>query len=388
MIGELSTNFLKTERLSPANYYPLSRKNFMKIGVPNEIKDQEFRVGLTPSSVRALTDQGHTVLVETQAGMGSSFGDRDYEQAGAEVVSNPQAVWQQELVVKVKEPLPSEYDYLRHPKLLFTYLHLAANRELTQALLNSGITAIAYESVQLSDGRLPLLSPMSIIAGRLAVQFGARYLEKQQEGRGVLLGGVPGVKAAKVVILGGGVVGTESARIAIGMGAQVQILDVNVDRLSYLETLFGSRVELLHSNAAQIEVVVREADLLIGAVLIPNKRAPILVSRSLVSQMRPGSVIIDVAVDQGGCIETLRTTSHSDPSYLEEGIVHVGIPNMPGAVPWTATQALNNSTLPYVLKLANKGLDALKTDESLAKGLNIQNNTLIHPSIQSVFPDL
>ena len=360
----------------------------MKIGVPKEIKDQEFRVGLTPSSVRALTDQGHTVLVETQAGMGSSFGDRDYEQAGATVVNNPTEVWQQELVIKVKEPLTSEYDYLSHPKILFTYLHLAANRELTQALLKSGITAIAYESVQLSDGRLPLLSPMSIIAGRLAVQFGARYLEKQQEGRGVLLGGVPGVKPAKVVILGGGVVGTESARIAIGMGAQVQILDVNVDRLSYLETLFGSRVELLHSNAAQIEAVVREADLLIGAVLIPNKRAPILVSRSLVSKMRPGSVIIDVAVDQGGCIETLRTTSHSQPSYVEEGVVHVGIPNMPGAVPWTATQALNNSTLPYVLKLANKGLDALKTDESLAKGLNIQNNSLIHHSIQSVFPDL
>jgi len=360
----------------------------MKIGVPKEIKDQEFRVGLTPSSVRALTEQGHTVLVETQAGMGSSFGDRDYKQAGATVVNNPTEVWQQELVIKVKEPLPSEYDYLHHPKILFTYLHLAANRELTQALLNSGITAIAYESVQLTDGRLPLLSPMSIIAGRLAVQFGARYLEKQQQGRGVLLGGVPGVKPAKVVILGGGVVGTESARIAIGMGAQVQILDVNVDRLSYLETLFGSRVELLHSNAAQIESVVREADLLIGAVLIPNKRAPILVSCSLVSQMRPGSVIIDVAVDQGGCIETLRTTSHSQPSYVEEGVVHVGIPNMPGAVPWTATQALNNSTLPYVLKLANKGLNALKTDESLAKGLNIQNNALIHPSIQSVFPDL
>ena len=320
--------------------------------------------------------------------MGSSFDDRDYEQAGAKISSHPQEVWQQELVIKVKEPLPSEYDYLNHPKILFTYLHLAANRELTQALLKSGITAIAYESVQLPDGRLPLLSPMSIIAGRLAVQFGARYLEKQQQGRGVLLGGVPGVKPAKVVILGGGVVGTESARIAIGMGAQVQILDVNVDRLGYLETLFGSRVELLYSNAAQIETVVREADLLIGAVLIPNKRAPILVSRSLVSQMRPGSVIIDVAVDQGGCIETLRTTSHSQPSYVEEGVVHVGIPNMPGAVPWTATQALNNSTLPYVLKLANKGLEALKTDESLSKGLNIQNNTLIHPSIQSVFPDL
>ena len=363
----------------------------MKIGVPKEIKDQEFRVGLTPSSVRALTDQGHGVLVETQAGMGSSFGDRDYEQAGAKVVNNPTEVWQQELVIKVKEPLPSEYDYLSHPKLLFTYLHLAANRELTQALLKSGITAIAYESVELADGRLPLLSPMSIIAGRLAVQFGARYLEKQQGGRGVLFSGLPGVKPAKVVILGGGVVGTEAALIALGMGAHVTILDINVERLSYLDylkDLWPDRVELLYSDAANIQDVVPEADLLIGAVLIPNKRAPILVSRQLVSQMRPGSVIIDVAVDQGGCIETLRTTSHSQPSYVEEGVVHVGIPNMPGAVPWTATQALNNCTLPYVLKLANQGLEALKTDESLAKGLNIQNNALIHPSIQSVFPDL
>ncbi len=360
----------------------------MKIGVPKEIKDQEFRVGLTPSSVRALTAQKHTVVVETQAGLGSSFSDQDYEQAGAKITDSAAEAWQQEFVIKVKEPLPSEYSYLSHPKLLFTYLHLAANRELTEALLNSGITAIAYESVQLADGRLPLLSPMSIIAGRLAVQFGAKYLEKQQGGRGVLLAGVPGVKPAKVVILGGGVVGTESARIAIGMGAQVQILDINIERLSYLETLFDSRAELLYSNAANIEIAVTQADLLIGAVLIPNKRAPILVSRQLVSKMQTGSVIIDVAVDQGGCIETLRTTSHSHPSYLEEGVVHVGIPNMPGAVPWTATQALNNSTFPYILKLANQGLNAFKTDQSLAKGLNIQNGRVIHPSIQSVFPHL
>lgn len=360
----------------------------MKIGVPKEIKDQEFRVGLTPSSVKVLTNQGHTVIVETQAGAGASFSDRDYEQAGATIVTEAKEAWQQELVIKVKEPLPSEYDYLKYPKILFTYLHLAANRQLTEALIHSGITAIAYESVELDDGRLPLLSPMSIIAGRLAVQFGARYLEKQQGGRGVLLGGVPGVKPGQVVILGGGVVGTEAARMAIGLGAQVQILDVNVDRLSYLETLFGSRVELLYSTPAQIEATVPNADLLIGAVLIPNKRAPILVSRELVKKMRPGSVIIDVAVDQGGCIETLRTTSHSQPSYTEEGVIHVGIPNMPGATPWTATQALNNSTLPYIVKLANQGLEALITDQSLAKALNIQNQRLINPGVLSVFPDL
>lgn len=360
----------------------------MKIGVPKEIKDQEFRVGLTPSSVNVLTNQGHRVVVETQAGAGASFSDRDYEQAGATLVTEAKEAWQQELVVKVKEPLPSEYDYLQYPKILFTYLHLAANRQLTEALINSNITAIAYESVELDDGRLPLLSPMSIIAGRLAVQFGARYLEKQQGGRGVLLGGVPGVKPGQVVILGGGVVGTESARIAIGLGAQVQILDVNVDRLNYLETLFGSRVELLYSTSARIEATVPNADLLIGAVLIPNKRAPILISRELVKKMRSGSVIIDVAVDQGGCIETLRTTSHSQPSYIEEGVVHVGIPNMPGATPWTATQALNNSTLPYVVKLANQGLEALVNDQSLAKALNIQNQRLMNLGVLSVFPDL
>jgi alanine dehydrogenase len=229
---------------------------------------------------------------------------------------------------------------------------------------------------------------MSIIAGRLSVQFGARFLERQQGGRGVLLGGVPGVRPGKVVILGGGVVGTEAARIAVGMGAQVQILDVNVDRLAYLETLFGSRVELLYSNSAQIDAAVSNADLLIGAVLVLGRRAPILVPRSLVQKMRPGSVIIDVAVDQGGCIETLRPTSHTNPTYIEEGVVHVGIPNMPGAVPWTATQALNNSTLPYVLKLANHGMEALEIDPALAKGLNVGKHRLVHPAVREVFPDL
>lgn len=360
----------------------------MEIGVPKEIKDQEFRVGLSPSSVRVLCEKGHTVFIETDAGIGAGFSDQDYQQAGAKIVNNVAQAWNREMVVKVKEPLTPEYAYMEKNQLLFTYLHLAADRRLTENLMESGITAIAYETVELPNKTLPLLTPMSVIAGRLSVQFGARYLEKQQGGRGVLLGGVPGVRPGKVVILGGGVVGTEAAKMAIGMGAQVQILDINVDRLSYLETLFGSRVELLYSNSTQIERVVPDADLLIGAVLVIGRRAPILVPRHLVSKMRSGSVIIDVAVDQGGCIETLHPTSHSNPTYVEEGVVHVGIPNMPGAVPWTATQALNNSTLPYVLKLANEGLKALEKDAALANGLNVKGHRLVHPAVQEVFPDL
>lgn len=359
----------------------------MQIGVPKEIKDQEFRVGLTPSSVRVLTENQHQVFVETQAGIGSGFADQDYEAVGAKIVKSEEA-WSQQLVIKVKEPLTSEYQYFHSDLLLFTYLHLAADRPLTEHLLKTGVTALAYETVELADRRLPLLTPMSIIAGRLSVQFGARYLEKQQGGRGVLLGGIPGVSQGKVVILGGGVVGTEAARMAVGIGAKVQILDVNIDRLAYLESLFGSRVELLYSNSDHIEAIVPEADLLIGAVLVTGKKAPVLVSRQLVAQMRPGSVIIDVAVDQGGCIETLRPTSHSKPTYLEEGVVHFGVPNMPGAVPWSATQALNHSTLPYILKLANEGIQALDKDEALAKGLNVQNQRLIHPGVKEVFADL
>lgn len=360
----------------------------MEIGVPKETKDQEFRVGLSPSSVRVLREAGHTVFVEKEAGAGAGFTDEDYQQAGAHIVSQATDAWNRELVVKVKEPLKPEYKFLQKGQLLFTYLHLAADRALTEHLIDCGVSAIAYETVELPDRKLPLLTPMSIIAGRLAVQFGARFLERQQGGRGVLLGGVPGVKPGKVVILGGGIVGTEAARIAVGMGAQVQILDVNVERLAYLETIFGSRVELLYSNSAQIEAVVPDADLLIGAVLVPGLRAPILVPQSLVQKMHPGSVIVDVAVDQGGCIETLRPTSHTNPTYVEEGVVHYGVPNMPGAVPWTATQALNNSTLPYVLKLANHGLQALTMDLALGKGLNVQNYKLVHPAVQQVFPDL
>lgn len=360
----------------------------MEIGVPKETKDQEFRVGLSPSSVRVLSEQGHSVYVETNAGVGSGFSDHDYIQAGAKIVSTAKEAWDRDLVVKVKEPLKAEYPFLQKDQLLFTYLHLAADRILTEHLINSGITAIAYETVELASRSLPLLTPMSIIAGRLAVQFGARYLERQQGGRGVLLGGVPGVMPAKVVILGGGVVGTEAARIAVGMGACVQILDINVDRLAYLETLFGSRVQYLYSESLSIESIVPQADLLIGAVLVPGRRAPILVPRSLVAKMHPGSVIVDVAVDQGGCVETLRATSHTHPTYVEEGVLHYGVPNMPGAVPWTATQALNNSTLPYVLKLANQGVEALKIDAPLAGGLNVQAGRLVHPAVCEVFPDL
>lgn len=359
----------------------------MQVGVPKETKDLEFRVGLSPDSVRALTDKKHSVFVETMAGVGSGFSDRDYEQAGATIVTDAKDAWNRELVIKVKEPLAEEYQFIQSGQILFTYLHLAANKPLTERLINSGVTAIAYETVEVNR-TLPLLVPMSIIAGRLAVQFGARFLERQQGGRGVLLGGIPGVATGKVTILGGGVVGTEAAKIAVGMGARVQIFDINVERLSYLETLFGSRVELLYSNAAAIETAVLDADLLIGAVLIPGKKAPTLVTRELVAKMLPGSVIVDVAVDQGGCIETLRPTSHSQPTYIESGVVHYGVPNMPGAVPRTATQALNNSTLPYVIKLADLGIKALDNDPTLATGLNINNYQLVHPAIKQVFPDL
>lgn len=360
----------------------------MEVGVPKETKDQEFRVGLSPSSVRGLSDHGHVAFVETGAGIGAGFTDEDYLRAGAKIVAEPKDVWERQMVVKVKEPQPTEYPLIQKEQILFTYLHLAADRTLTEQLIQSGVTAIAYESVELDNHSLPLLTPMSIIAGRLAVQFGARFLERQQGGRGVLLGGVPGVRPGHVVILGGGVVGTEAAKMAVGLGAQVQILDISIDRLSYLETLFGSRVELLYSNVSQVERVVPDADLLIGAVLVPGRKAPTLVSRDVVATMRPGSVIVDVAVDQGGCIETLHPTSHTHPIYVEEGVVHYGVPNMPGAVPWTATQALNNSTFPYVMKLANAGVQALDQDAALAKGLNVVGQKLVHPAVREVFPDL
>lgn len=359
----------------------------MEIGVPKEIKDREFRVGLSPSSVRVLTEKGHRVFVETGAGLGAGFADEQYIIAGGQITSTAKEAWNRELVVKVKEPLPEEYPSIQQGQLLFTYLHLAADRKLTKHLISSGAIAIAYETVELPDKRLPLLLPMSIIAGRLAIQFGARFLERPSGGRGVLLGGVPGVRPGTVTILGGGVVGTEAARMAVGMGARVHILDINIDRLAYLENLFGSRVELLYSQSLQIESAVPSADLLVGAVLVPGRRAPVLVSRALVQQMHPGSVIVDVAVDQGGCVETLRPTSHTNPTYIDEGVLHYGVPNMPGAVPWTATQALNNSTLPYVLKLADRGLHP-DIDPALVKGVNVRDGKLVHPAVREVFPDL
>ncbi|MEL7068122.1 MAG: alanine dehydrogenase [Cyanobacteria bacterium J06581_3] len=363
----------------------------MRIGVPKEIKDQEFRVGLSPASVKTLCDRAHTVTVETQAGAGAGFSDKDYEQAGAVIAAEAATVWDQGMVVKVKEPLPAEYPFLRTGQLLFTYLHLAAGRILAEQLIEKGVSAIAYESVE-QDATLPLLMPMSVIAGRLSVQFGARFLEKQQGGRGVLLGGMPGVAAGKVAIIGGGVVGAEAAKMAVGLGAQVTIIDINVARLTELETLFGSRVSLLYSNSTNIETAVTEADLVVGSVLVPNRKAPTLVTKDMVNAMRDGSVIVDVAVDQGGCIETLKVTSHSEPVYTELGVVHYGVPNMPGAVPWTATQALNNSTLPYVLQLAEHGMAALKQDSAIGKGLAIALNThegkLVHPAVKQVFPDL
>ena len=360
----------------------------MEIGVPKEIKDSEFRVGLNPQSVRSLCERGLAVFVETGAGAGAGFADAEYQQAGAQIVTSAEAAWAPDLVVKVKEPLPPEYPYLQPDHILLTYLHLAADRRLTERLIESGVTAIAYETVELEDGRLPLLTPMSVIAGRLAVQFGAHYLEKQQGGRGVLLSGCPGVRPGRVTILGGGVVGTEAARIATGMGAQVQILDVNLERLAELENLFGSRAELLYSNASQIEAIVPQADLLVGAVLVPGRQAPWLVSRESIRQMRAGSVVVDVAVDQGGCVEALRPTSHTQPTYVAEGVVHFGVPNMPGAVPWTATQALNNSTLPYVQQLAEQGLQALDRNPALANGLNVKHHQLVHPAVREVFPEL
>jgi alanine dehydrogenase len=359
----------------------------MKIGVPKEIKDREFRVGLTPAAIATLVKRSHKVKVETGAGVGAGFSDRDYELAGAEIVSSAKEIYLQDMVVKVKEPLPPEYELLHDRLTLFTYLHLAADRELTAALMRSGATCIAYETVQLANGQLPLLTPMSIIAGRLSVQFGVHFLTKQQGGSGVLLGGIPGVRPGRVVVIGGGVVGTEAARIAVGLGARVQILDVNLTRLSELEIIFGSRVELLYSTPTNITETVKDADLVVGAVLVTGKRAPVLVSKELVGSMRSHSVIVDVAVDQGGCIETMRPTSHSHPVYEMEGVLHYGVPNMPGAVPWTATQALVNATLPYVLALSDRGLDALE-DPTLARGLNVKNGRIVHPDVAEVFPDL
>jgi alanine dehydrogenase len=355
----------------------------MIIGVPKEIKDHEARVGVTPAGVKALSEAGHTVLVETMAGEQSGFPDAEYQNAGAEMVGEAGYVWgNAEMVVKVKEPIEKEYVFFREGLVLFTYLHLAPLKELTDRLLERKVIGIAYETVRDRQGTLPLLTPMSEVAGRMSVQVGATYLEKERGGRGILLGGVPGVPPAHVCILGGGVVGTNAARIALGFGAKVTLVDVNLNRLRELDDIFNGRLYTLASNSYNVGHATREADLVIGGVLIPGATAPKIVTRAMVSQMKKGAVIVDVAIDQGGCVETARPTSHSDPSYVVDGVVHYCVTNMPGAVPNTSTLALTNSTFPYLLRMANLGVrEALRQDAGLAEGLNTWMGTLTHHGV-------
>ncbi len=355
----------------------------MIIGVPKEIKDHEARVGVTPAGVKALTDAGHTVLIETNAGAMSSFPDAEYQDAGAEIVGDAGNVWgKSDMVVKVKEPIEQEYPYFRDGLVLFTYLHLAPIPGLTNKLLESKVIGIAYETVRDRIGTLPLLTPMSEVAGRMSVQVGASYLEKEKGGRGILLGGVPGVPPAHVTIVGGGVVGTNAAKIALGFGAKVTLIDLNLNRLREIDDIFNGRVFTLASNSYNISHATREADLVIGGVLIPGATAPKIVTRAMVSKMKKGAVIVDVAIDQGGCVETARPTSHSDPSYKVDGVVHYCVTNMPGAVPHTSTLALTNATFPYLMRLANLGArEALRRDPGLAEGLNTWLGDLTHRGV-------
>jgi alanine dehydrogenase len=357
----------------------------MLIGLPKEIKDGENRVGLTPGAVDVLTRRGHRVLVETGAGSGSFLSNEEFEDAGAEIVAGAADAWAAELVVKVKEPIEPEYGFLRADQILFTYLHLAADRTLTDILLETGSTAIAYETVQTHDGKLPLLMPMSEVAGRMATQVGAAFLEKHHGGRGVLLGGVPGVAPADVTILGGGTVGANAAKVALGMGAQVNVLDIHHDRLQYIDDIFLGRLQTRASNEYNIERAVFEADLVIGAILIPGGLAPWLVTKEMLSHMRSGAVIVDVAVDQGGCVETSRPTTHSDPTFVVDGVVHYCVANMPGAVPRTSTFALVNQTMSYALDLANNGLDAVRDHPDLLHGLNTHQGMLTHHLVAEAF---
>jgi alanine dehydrogenase len=355
----------------------------MIIGIPKEIKIYENRVGATPAGVSELVKHGHAVWVEQQAGLGSGFADEDYVQAGAEIVESAEAVWSANMVMKVKEPLTEEYDFFRDDLLLFTYLHLAAEAPLTEALLQSKTTAIAYETVQLANGRLPLLQPMSEVAGRMSVQVGAQFLTNTYGGKGVLLGGVPGVAPAKVVIIGGGIAGTQAAKMAVGLGARVVILDINAKRLNELDDLFGGRVETMMSNSYNIAQAVRDADLLIGAVLITGMRAPQLVTEEMVQSMAAGSVIVDIAIDQGGCVETIdRVTFHNDPVYEKYGVLHYSVGNMPGAAARTSTLALTNVTLPYAVELADNGfVNAVQQNPALALGVNTAVGHVVHQGV-------
>ncbi|AWV89405.1 alanine dehydrogenase [Bradymonas sediminis] len=355
----------------------------MRIGVPTEIKDNEYRVGLIPASVREYVSRGHQVRIQKGAGEGSGISDAEYHDSGAQILDNPRDIWENsDMIVKVKEPLPSEYDLMQPNQILYTYLHLAAVPELAQVLLEKKVSAVAYETIELADGRLPLLEPMSEVAGRMSIQVGARSLERSAGGKGVLLGGVPGVLRGKVVILGGGTVGTNAATMAVGMGADVTIFDVNLYRLRDLNEMFNNRIQTLYSNAENIAVAVRGADLVVGAVLLAGARAPNLVPRSLLKEMQPGSVVVDVAVDQGGCIETCKPTTHAHPTYVIDDIVHYCVANMPGAVPRTSTFALGNTTLRDGLAIAQRGIEvAVRSDSALAKGLNTYAGCVTHPAV-------
>lgn len=358
----------------------------MIVGVPKEIKQGENRVAITPAGVRAFAERGHRVLIEKEAGLGSGLSDSLYRQAGARIVSR-QEVWQKaQMVLKVKEPVAEEFASLRKRLILFTYLHLASSRTLTQALLESGVTALGYETVQKENGSLPLLVPMSEVAGRLSVLMGANFLHSHHGGRGVLLGGVPGVPPAEVVIVGCGVVGLNAAKVAMGLGAHVTILDVNHERLKYLDDIMHGNVITVYSNPYTLERSAKYADLLVGATLVPGARAPRLITTAMVKQMKPGAVIVDVAVDQGGCIETTRPTTHADPVFIKYGVVHYCVTNMPAAVPRTSTYALTNATLSYALEIADKGLaKALASNPALARGLNIAAGKVVHPAVAASF---
>jgi alanine dehydrogenase len=359
----------------------------MKIGCIKEIKKHEYRVGLTPTDVKSYIIRGHRIFIEKNAGLAAGFDDMQYQHEGAIIYDNREEIYNLcDMIVKVKEPLPEEYDLLHQEQILFTYLHLAANRELTEILMKKNIKAIAYETIENSEKQLPCLKPMSEIAGRLAVQEGAKYLEKTFGGRGVLLGGVPGVARGKVGILGGGVVGTNACKIASGMGADVTILDINATRLAYLDDIFGSRITTLYSTEANIEQVLRECDVLIGAVLLPGAKAPILVKKEQLKLMKNGSVIVDVAVDQGGCIESIRPTTHDDPVYVIEGVVHYGVANMPGAVALSSTKALTSTTLPYGLMIAEHGVEgACKRSQDIYKGVNIYGGKCVYENVAKAF---
>jgi len=353
----------------------------MRIGVPKEIKTKEFRVGLTPAGVKTLTSGGHEVVVEQSAGNGSGFTDADYTAAGAKLVDQ-KAAWAADMVVKVKEPIAPEFALLREGQLLFTYLHLAAAQELGHELIKRGVNSVAYETIETADGKLPLLNPMSAVAGRMAVQAGATHLEKEKGGKGVLLGGVPGVRSGHVVILGGGIVGSNAAKMAVGLGARVTVLDINQNTLAYFDDLYQGRIQTLYSDPHAVQESVASADLLVGAVLVAGARAPRLVTASMIKTMEAGSVIVDVAVDQGGCVETCRPTTHEEPTYVVDGVIHYCVANMPGAVPRTSTYALTNATMPYVRALANKGLDrAALDDPSVLRGINTYGGKVPHEAV-------